>query len=1072
MRKSFEKFLGIDSTEFLPVMLLLANSFCIGAFLVSYDVAASTLFLDQFGTKYLPFLPILSGGIGVIATTIFSFFQRRFLFTNISLVIFACSSILVVFVYLGLEYVSEDWVKFVSYMLLGPLNSMFMLCFYGTVTRTFSLKREKHMINTVDQGQMVATAIGFFVVLFVSPYIKDVAKFMIVSTISGILAFIMLLIFVVVYGNKALLKERKRLLNEAEPINKMIANPYVRWLCMLFMASVMAVIFLEYSFLNVTVQKYTNENDLAGFLGLFGGLVTVFSFIMQTFVAERIIKMYGMKTSLILIPGTLGLFAVLASLIGTLFGYTIEAVSFVLFFLFICMSKLFLQSLKESFEDPIVKNLFIPLDLRTRFDIQIKVEGIFREFSVILAGIILTTLSLLHFFELIFFSYFLVLVCAFYTYVVIRLFIEYRRNLTNTLQNTKISNVFLEKKDYEVTDVLNKELDNPNTNTVIYTLKILEKLDPVLAQQKLYQCLNSDIKELREYSITRLQSINAVKAIEKLEKYINNERIPAVKQLAQQAINNLKETDTIEITPKYIYYLIKSKKDEERIFAATLLSKTTDDAYVPHVLQLLRDSDADVRFAAIIAAAQMDRHESWPILIEFLSSYTFCNVAAAALIASGEKILPTLEAAFYKTNQSATIQEKIVQIYGRIRGEQVIKLLWNKIDFPDKKIVNNVLMCLSSCGFKPDESQTIRIKQAIETDIGNSAWNMAALQEIPDSDYAIELKYALQEEVHFNFENIYMLLALIYDPQSIKLVKDNIDSATVEGIVYAVELLDVFLADELKPILFPLIQDIPQSERNELLQPHFPRQHLDRVEVLMQIINRDYNSINRWTKACAIYAYANEPNAIVTNDLVANLFNPSPLLRDIAAWAIYTIDKSAYKLYAARLPEHERKELDALFYINPDVENPHLPMNKLEKVFFLKNVELFKKVPGNILMEFVELVDEVRFKAGDTLLTEQDNGNAPIYILVNGSLEIKYKNQPDEVIDTPGVVFGETLILDTDISNYTLIAKQQSLVFKIDKHMFMEQIYDNFEIAKELIDVVNNKYSSHNKEINTALTDA
>ena len=60
-------------------------------------------------------------------------------------------------------------------------------------------------------------------------------------------------------------------------------------------------------------------------------------------------------------------------------------------------------------------------------------------------------------------------------------------------------------------------------------------------------------------------------------------------------------------------------------------------------------------------------------------------------------------------------------------------------------------------------------------------------------------------------------------------------------------------------------------------QDDFPREKYNYIQVLYEIINRNYNQINRWTKACAVYSLSNIPRIKVNDSLLAQLFNPDPL---------------------------------------------------------------------------------------------------------------------------------------------------------------------------------------------------
>ena len=62
-------------------------------------------------------------------------------------------------------------------------------------------------------------------------------------------------------------------------------------------------------------------------------------------------------------------------------------------------------------------------------------------------------------------------------------------------------------------------------------------------------------------------------------------------------------------------------------------------------------------------------------------------------------------------------------------------------------------------------------------------------------------------------------------------------------------------------------------------------------------------------------------------------------------------------------------------------------------------------------------------------------------------------------------MIGEMLILDTDHNHHEVTAAEDSLLFRIDKDRFMEQITDNFEIAKELIQVISEKFKAREEII-------
>src|SRR5690606_40898210 len=90
------------------------------------------------------------------------------------------------------------------------------------------------------------------------------------------------------------------------------------------------------------------------------------------------------------------------------------------------------------------------------------------------------------------------------------------------------------------------------------------------------------------------------------------------------------------------------------------------------LLELLRDPEEAVKYAAISTTRKIKQPETWPILIELLRSAAYSHHAAAALQQAGESVLPILETAFNKNGQHDIVMLRIVQIMGRIGGDYAL----------------------------------------------------------------------------------------------------------------------------------------------------------------------------------------------------------------------------------------------------------------------------------------------------------------------------------------------------------------------------------------------------------------
>jgi hypothetical protein len=352
---------------------------------------------------------------------------------------------------------------------------------------------------------------------------------------------------------------------------------------------------------------------------------------------------------------------------------------------------------------------------------------------------------------------------------------------------------------------------------------------------------------------------------------------------------------------------------------------------------------------------------------------------------------------------------------------------------------------LGECGFKAGISQMTRIRYAIEADIADIRWNLSAIQEINEEGFTQQIKSALRSEIQGDIEHIYMLLAMLYDTRSIQLVKENIDSGTADGITFAIELLDVFLSDQLKQRVIPVLDDLTELERINRLEDFYPRVKLDSKLVLKFIINRDFTQSNRWTKACVIFQIGMQRIADFKMDLIAQLFNPDTFIKEVSAWALYQISTEEYHQNTKRLGDQQKKELDILIIHSKK-------MMGFEKVLFFQKISIFENIPGLTLSYLADIGQEWHIEAQDTLtLDEKSNNN--FYVLVTGSIDFYQKGEFVSQF-SQGQFIGEMLPLPNFVNTNLLIAKSGAVILRLNKDQFYELLSDNVKLADKIIEFI------------------
>jgi AAA family ATP:ADP antiporter len=1047
--------LDIEPDEAGRVGLLFLMGIFMGLFIATMSVASQTLFLQFFSeSKDLPYALFYSGVFGVAATVLYNFLQNRIPFPLLA----SLSLLVVVSVTAFLEYGEsffsdpKDMYMF-GFTQILPLSFLIYLVFWGSFGRMFNLRQSKRLVGTVDIGAMLTTIAAFFSIpVLMSVFNISTETLYTISLISIVIFLLLSLYLSFRHLTKTISFKQEKALYKKLEMKDFIKNRYIMYMSLFIIFSMTAITFVDFSFLNVATL-YFDPGSLAKFISLFEGTIVIFSFFVDVLATDRVNSQYGMRVSLLANPVLLGLFTSAALIFGLVFGYSKGDTLFVVFFMTIALSKLLIRSLKEALDNPTFKLYLLPIESSIRIDVQTKIEGIVTAFATLVAGGLIIIITRLELTDLIYITIFTLPFLALWYLATNRMHRNYRDTLQNTLVRNKEKSETEMVKEYTINSMLEKEVSSDTEEKVIYGLKLMEKLEPALFENALFQLAEGDNRKIRKFAEEKIQALGVEKDAGKSD----------IKTLAQQALGETEDSDLLSISVDNLMKLSKSVKQNDRMLAAKLLRKLTSQRTIFILLELLRDIDPKVRFEALFTARKTKRSETWPVLIEMLSSPTFGHHAGAALKEAGEVVLPTLEAAFHKSGQTDLVMLRIVQIMGRIGGQAGLDLLWKKADYPDKRIVRQILYSLRYINYQAKGREARDVMELLDTEISKALWNMAALTELPDNEFFKFLREAVGEEIAQNLDQIYILLAILYDPQSVQLVRENMESGDPDNLAFAVELMDLFVHQDLKPKLFPLLDDSPTSSKLSLLQLYFPRESYNPIQVINYILNRDFNQNNRWSKACAVHAAAYLPEFRVSRGLIAQVFNSDRLLQETSAWVIYNKDKNAYATIRERLPLRDKRFIDSAMENNELLEGLDDGFFLgIEMVMFLKTIPVFKGIHGTLLSDLSDKIVPLELALGEKHKFTTDDVNSPIFIIAHG--EVKLKNNDSVLMNLKkGSVYGD-LFQDgpAPLAN-TVEASERSVLFRINLVDFYFVMANHHDLVQGLIKNITESKLQHSQ---------
>jgi CRP-like cAMP-binding protein len=138
-------------------------------------------------------------------------------------------------------------------------------------------------------------------------------------------------------------------------------------------------------------------------------------------------------------------------------------------------------------------------------------------------------------------------------------------------------------------------------------------------------------------------------------------------------------------------------------------------------------------------------------------------------------------------------------------------------------------------------------------------------------------------------------------------------------------------------------------------------------------------------------------------------------------------------------------------------------ISTVEKVLFLKSVDLFSKIPGEDLAQIAGIAQEVTFENGELIIQEGDMGDA-LFLILEGEVMIHKQAQPLSSLGERQA-FGEMAILDHEPRSASVTAAKDVTCLKVDREDFYELMSEKSEIAYGIIRVLTSRLRTLNKKI-------
>ena len=139
----------------------------------------------------------------------------------------------------------------------------------------------------------------------------------------------------------------------------------------------------------------------------------------------------------------------------------------------------------------------------------------------------------------------------------------------------------------------------------------------------------------------------------------------------------------------------------------------------------------------------------------------------------------------------------------------------------------------------------------------------------------------------------------------------------------------------------------------------------------------------------------------------------------------------------------------------------------LEKTILLKTVDLFQNIPGELLSQVSQISKARNFAKDQTVFKEGDSGDS-MFIVIKGRVAIT-KGDKEIASLEKGASLGEMALLDHEERSANAIAKEDSVLLKINQDVFYELMESNADIMKQIIKLLTSRIRNVNARLEESL---
>ncbi|MCW3788192.1 hypothetical protein [Plebeiibacterium sediminum] len=879
-------FFDVKPGEVKKVFLMQLNIFLTVTTLLIIKPVANALFLAQIGVDKLPYSFVL---VAATALLLSRFYSKKLINRSLSNVIkvtlLVSAFALIVFSVLLQLNLLESWVLYLFYIGVAIFGLLTTSQFWILSNLVFNTREAKRLFGIVGAGAIAGGIFGGYLTTVLAPLVSVENMLFVAAFILFVNVKLNRMIWVRYVNQLNTYQHQKRVVQESKhPIQLIRQSKHLTYLALIIGLGVIVSKLVDFQFSALASRSIYDPDELAAFFGLWFSNFNVISLLIQLLITRRVVGIYGVGSSLFVLPAFI-LFST-----SLLFIFPILAVAILL--------KTCDVSIKQSINKAATELLALPIPSgiksQTKSFIDVFVDTAATGISGLLLifvvnGMNLSTTAV---------NILIVMVVLVWFYIARKVRIEYISAFKQKLirQDGKNGKSSIDFSNESVIQGLKKVLEKGTEKQKLFILKKIEQLKDIRFATQVLPLLESENIQIRIEALRCMYFMPMIFDESLLIKYLQDKNIE-VRQLTfdillrystegrvrfiQRFLQNedplvssaalvglsIEARDNAEMKRVFqLNSLIRDKIDylkiivdqEELIAYKSMILRSIGHANVEEFYPFINQSieiktDKTIVNEAIKAAGFTLNATFVPVLVSLLCKDEYKDTACQSLAHFGPAIFKDLLIYYEDPSVNSEIKQSIPKVAEYISSPASVDFLLMLIKKEDSLFCINVLNSLNQLRINSPHllvnKKTVIRMITEEASLFQDILSVLYTQQkmiLSDADHElnkkkIELKSELIRQLEFKMdqilESIFKLLGLRYPPEEIGTVYENIQSKSQEQRYAAIEFIENILDNDLKKILIPIIEIAALDKLTDEVVKSMQLKKLNEIECFDLLLN-------------------------------------------------------------------------------------------------------------------------------------------------------------------------------------------------------------------------------------------